>query len=125
MVGFIPKALSTIGVAILCFGVFSTYDFVGLSGLKGPSSVALWTILGSGFALAASGMIAAAVQLSRDRRRALARSLLGFGSVLFVMAMLIAHVGPVLLVLAVPAIVVGLIVAIMALPFPRLFKSRS
>ena len=125
MVGYIPKALSTIGVAVLCFGVSSAYDFVGLSGSNGPSTVALWTILGSGFALAASGLIAAAVQLSRDRRKALARSLLGVGGALFVTAMLIAHVGLVLLVLAVPAIVVGLIVAIMALPFPRLFKSRS
>lgn len=125
MVGYIPKALSTIGIAVLCVGVSSAYDFVGLSGSKGPSSVALWTILGSGFALAASGLIATAVQLSRDRRGVLARSLLGVGIVLFVAGMLIAHVGPVLLVLAVPAIVVGLIVTIMAMPFPRLFKSGS
>lgn len=125
MVGYIPRALSTIGIAVLCFGVSSAYDFVGLSELKGPSTVALWTILGIGFTLAASGLITAAVQLSKDRRKALARSLLGVGSLLFVTAMLIAHVGLVLLVLAVPAIVVGLIVAIMALPFPRLFKSRS
>jgi hypothetical protein len=125
VVGYIPRALSAIGIAVLCFGVSSAYDFVGLSGLKGPSTVALWTIFGIGFTLAAGGLITAAVQLSKDRRKALARSLLGVGSLLFVTAMLIAHVGLVLLVLAVPAIVVGLIVAIMALPFPRLFKSRS
>ena len=30
--GFIPTAVATTGVAVLCFGMFSAYDFVGLSG---------------------------------------------------------------------------------------------
>jgi|SRR5579871_1657152 len=113
-----------IGVAVLFFGVSSAYDFVGLSGSKAPSAMVLWSVLGSGFALTSSGLIAAAVQLPRGRRKALAGYLLGIGGLLLLIAMPIAHVGPLLLILGVPAIIVGAIVGIMALPFPRLFKVR-